>query len=76
MTDAEEQAYLQGRRAVYTALLQECLRELGYEGETVAALIAEREAAIVQLRELCRVHGDNDWKPDLHLADIISKHVY
>lgn len=35
----------------------------------------ERQEAIVILRSLCEEFGDNDWGDDLHLADIIDKHL-
>lgn len=56
------------------ALLTECF---GITDPTVdtARLISERQAAIQALRELCEDHGDNDWPDDLHLADIINKHL-
>jgi predicted secreted protein len=57
------------------------MRELDVETEEeklekkVSQLIIEREEAINTLRDLCREHGDNDWSDDLHLADIIDKHL-
>jgi hypothetical protein len=35
----------------------------------------EREKTISALRELCAAFGDNDWPNDLHLADVIEKHL-
>jgi hypothetical protein len=35
----------------------------------------ERKWAIVALRSLCGQFGDNDWSDDLHLADVIDKHL-
>jgi hypothetical protein len=35
----------------------------------------ERHQAIVVLRRICDYYGDNDWKDNLHLADIIEKHL-
>ena len=49
--------------------------QLGYENEKPAAWILEREDAIAQLRDLCEHFGDNEWSEDLHLADIIEKHL-
>lgn len=72
-----ERDYEQGSRAAWTYLLGECLRQLGYETRAVkrVAWIAEREAAIAALRGVCGRFGDNDWTNDLHLADIIEKHL-
>lgn len=38
-------------------------------------LRAERVAAIAMLRVECAVYDDNDWPDNLHLADIIEKHL-
>ena len=78
MNEQEEQAYCDGQRSAWSGLLGECLKQLGYHDDPDALKlrwIMEREAAIVQLRMVCRDHGDNDWKPDLHLGDIIEKHL-
>lgn len=37
--------------------------------------ICEREDAIVTLRDLCKLFGDNEWKDELQLSDIIEKHL-
>jgi len=36
----------------------------------------ERNDAIVMLRQVCEDWGDNDWADNLHLADIIEKHLW
>jgi len=35
----------------------------------------ERAETILFLRELCEEFGDNEWKDDLHLKDILEKHL-
>lgn len=75
MNEAEEAAYMRGRKAVYREMLGTALRHLGGEDLTREQLIEERAEAIAALRSVCDDHGDNDWKDDLHLADIISKHL-
>lgn len=77
MNEKEEAAYALGRRAGWVALLHQALRELGYEDIEAkkAAWVTEREAAIAQLRMACDEFGDNDWPDDLHIADIIEKHL-
>jgi hypothetical protein len=37
--------------------------------------IGEREQAVASLRDICRQFGDNDWPDDLHLADVLDKHL-
>lgn len=58
-----------------TSILNECIRGLGYKSVSQKAWISEREMAISVLRGLCEYFGDNDWDTDLHLADIIDKHL-
>jgi hypothetical protein len=77
MTEANEQAYIQGNRAAYVDMLRLCLKMLGYDDPESqrAAWILEREATIAQLRDVCAEHGDNDWPDDLNLADVVQKHL-
>lgn len=67
--------YLRGNRAAWTRMLQTCLRELGYESAKKDAWILEREEAVAALREICGLHGDNEWPDSLNLADVIDKHL-
>lgn len=80
MTEAEEKAYEQGRRAALVSVVRNALRELGYQDAAStpagkASWIIEREEAIAQLRTLCEEYGDNEWSNDLHLGDVIEKHL-
>lgn len=72
-----EKDYEKGERAALVSMLRHCLRELGYEGTEAenSKWILEREAAIATLRRECAEIGDNDWSDDLHLSDIIEKHL-
>lgn len=72
-----EKDYESGNRAALTSMLRHCLRELGYEGDEAerSKWILERESAIATLRHVCAEIGDNDWPDDLHLSDIIEKHL-
>lgn len=72
-----EQDYERGSRMAWTLMLQQCLMHLGYKSEegSKAAWILEREAAIRALRDVCLDHGDNNWPEELHLGDIIEKHL-
>jgi len=36
---------------------------------------AERRDVINALRQLCADFGDNDWPDNLHLGDVIEKHL-
>jgi hypothetical protein len=77
VTDDEEKAHEAGRRSGLVHVLMTCARELGHGDPLLkaAAFIAEREAVVVALRRICAEHGDNDWDDDLHLADVIEKHL-
>lgn len=39
------------------------------------AMAQERAQVVVLLRELCADFGDNDWPDNLHLYDVIEKHL-
>ncbi len=77
MNESEEAAYAQGHRAAWQKILNEALRQLGYDSPEGAAArwASEREAAIQSLRALCREKGDNEWDENLHLQDIIEQHL-
>jgi hypothetical protein len=72
MTD--EQAYVAGRRAAWAEILATAVTEVG-PARSVESWRLERRAAVAVLRELCAEFGDNDWDDDLHLADVIEKHL-
>lgn len=77
MTPDEEKAYEAGKRSALVAMLSDICRQLGYEDMAArqAAWVKEREAAVGVLRQLCEAFGDNDWPDDLHLYDILDKHL-
>jgi hypothetical protein len=75
MNDQEEAAYILGRKAFARELLGRSIGELGGTGLTMEQVLAERAEAIATLRGICEEYGDNDWEDDLHLSDIISKHL-
>jgi len=75
MTEAEERIWERGNRAAWSRVLGQCLSELGHKNPDAAKLIRERELVIAALRSLCEDFGDNDWDEDLHLADVVEKHL-
>lgn len=80
MTPKEEAAFAQGERAALLRILGAVSLALAQGGVAnaktrAAALLLEREAAIVALRSVCGKHGSNTWPDNLHLADIITKHL-
>ena len=78
MNKAEEKAYEKGSRMSWILMLGQCLKHLGVnDSETqYAALIAERELTVSALRAVCDEFGDNDWLDNLHLADVVEKHLH
>lgn len=79
MPDHFDEGYSAGERSAATAMMRSLLDDLridqGTDLERLARLVVEREEAIAALRSLCRAHGDLDWEPSLHLADILDKHL-
>jgi len=75
-----EVAYLMGSRSAHTMMLSAILTGLGYDSNedpliTVGRLVSEREATVAILRKACLEFGDNDWSDQLHLRDVIDKHL-
>ena len=77
MTPLEEKAYLNGEKMAWGKMARECIRNLDDSDEIVSVLKykIERAEAINILRSLCENFGDTDWNDNLHLADIIEKHL-
>lgn len=75
--DRTEAAFERGNRAAWVAMLGVCIGKLGYSDAEAkhVAWIKEREEAVAMLRRVCEEHGDNKWPDDLHLADVIDKHL-
>lgn len=46
------------------------------DNQKLNALRQEREDVIKLLRSVCRHNGDNDWPDNLHLRDILDKHLF
>ena len=75
LLEMQDEYYLKGEKAVWQQFLQLALTQLGYQDYQAEHLIKERVRAIEALREICGEFGDNDWSDNLHLADIIEKHL-
>ena len=79
MNKEQELSYNQGQKSAYLALLRICLSELGigidHPAVAQAMWVIERQETINALRDLCEQLGDNDWPDDLHLGDVIEKHL-
>lgn len=75
MTEQEEIAYNRGRKALARDLLAYAIKELGADIPDGARLALERADVVAYLRTACTDHGDNEWPDDLHLRDVIEKHL-
>jgi len=76
--EKKKQSWVDGSTEAYRAILMECARNLGVDDPLTkaAALVAERRDALVALRSLCeRFDLPSEWSDNLHLADVIEKHV-
>lgn len=64
-------------RRVWLFMLRECLHQLGVDDPEAqkASWVLERQEVVVALRQLCADFGDNDWPDELHLGDVIDKHL-
>jgi len=69
----DEQSYINGQQIAYLKILELCQRELNLQ--TKEQFATERADTILLLRKLCEEYGDNDWPDNLHLSDIIEKHL-
>lgn len=76
MTESEERAYVIGSQRAYASMLATCLRELSpAEPRPNDWAVVQLAEVRIALRRVCEAFGDNDWPDDLHLADVIEKHL-
>lgn len=73
--ERSESSYLAGKARAGVEVLHLGLELAGCEGRDVARMAMEIAEARNVLRRLCATHGDLDWGDDLHLADVIDKHL-
>jgi hypothetical protein len=71
----DETAYMQGEQALARRIMGECLTVLGTEGNAERWRL-ERSSVVSLLRSVCAEHGDNDWPDNLHLRDVLEKHLF
>ena len=80
---ARDEGYSAGRKRALIGVLRSVVGELLIiaDDDTTeheaneGRLLIERHEAVLTLRGVCEKHGDNDWSDDLHLSDIIEKHL-
>lgn len=79
--DDEERAYMAGKRTALLGVIRQAFRELDeHEADRgdkrIAALISELDSAKAALHTLYEDLGwEITWPAELHLGDIIEKHV-
>jgi hypothetical protein len=75
--DERDTAYTNGHQRAWLSMMNECIRQLGYEHAEVIQTrwIRERAELVLTLRAICEDFGDNDWPDDLNLADVMNKHL-
>ncbi len=73
-----EKDYELGVRQTTINTILFCLKNLSNDDPLKISIntLIEREQAINILRQVCERFGDNNWDEDLHLADIIEKHLW
>lgn len=73
MTEEQDEAKIDA----WIEILQISVSKLHLYGVKVDSFnfFIERREMIKTLRELCEEYGDNDWPDNLHLSDIIEKHL-
>lgn len=71
----DEASYIQGSNAAWRRILAEAIRELGPMEGTAERWRVERADIVAALREICEDHGDNNWPDNLHIADVLRKHL-
>lgn len=78
MNEQQERLYIQGEAQALKQMIIQCqakLAGLGVELKTDESFSQERVETVAVLRSLCDDYGDNNWTEDLHIADIVRKHL-
>ena len=76
MNQREKDAvWSEGYQAAMRSIMRDTIKNLPFGDKEAAVLVVERGECVAALRKVCELHGDNDWSPDLHLADVIEKHL-
>jgi hypothetical protein len=73
--EKDERMWQEGFQAAMRRVLALAMTELPRHDMEKAHLLKERSETVSKLRELCELHGDNDWQDNLYLPDVIEKHL-
>jgi hypothetical protein len=78
VTEDQEKYFILGKGKAFKKIIIDCqnaLAGLGIKLKTKDEFDQERIDIIDTLRSVCGEIGDNDWDDDLHISDIINKHL-
>lgn len=75
--DERDATWEAGYTAALRGLLARCVADLGVEDVDAgkARWLVERTDVVLLLRGMCEEYGDNEWPDNLHLSDVIDKHL-
>jgi len=71
--DEHERGYVAGQQSLAIEIIDRCRMSAGVFFPDDYS--SERAQTVLSLRRVCAQFGDNDWPDDLHLVDIIEKHL-
>jgi hypothetical protein len=74
--DGELQANLRLLRYALSALTATTLKLEDTALREVGRFVLQRQETVQKLRRVCAEFGDNDWRDDDWLADVVDKHLY
>ena len=66
---------LKDRRNARLEALRSVVHYLREDALDVERVLLHLEQTRATLRRVCAEYGDNDWSDDLHLSDVIEKHL-
>lgn len=75
MNERDELNYGLGRQMMAREMLSTILHDLPEADKDVARHHLYLMEIRAQLRSVCEDFGDNDWDDNLHLGDVIDKHL-
>jgi hypothetical protein len=78
MNEEQEKYFILGKIRTFQTIIIDCqnaLTGLGVKLKSKNEFDQERIDVIKTLRSACGEIGDNDWSDDLHISDIINKHL-
>lgn len=75
MNAKEERIWIRGRKSLARSILGALALDLEGKDLKLAAALIQLHDVRAALRDVCDEHGDNDWEDNLHLSDVVEKHL-